>query len=230
MRIQDTDLLAYQNCPLGTFDRTVSPIETCGRELVRWHALEIFNGRIVPLPILRRKFTHLWNSRWPENATRDGDAYWNGPRAGNALAAVLFQLFDKYTVMRPFQAYDLPVGGHVLTGEYAIMARRKPDPRVQDGPYVLSPEAYRPITFTRPDLAALARWKHATMLGEYDHLGIYHLPLLRGQYWRSIRIVEPLVLPWLAAVTGAIAAGGRYPTPSGYCDRCLQKDCMKVFV
>ena len=183
----------------------------------------------MPLEILRKKFVSLWNSRWPENTTRDGEQYWAGVRTGRAVAALVGALFEKYEVLRPYQPYELPVGPHVLTGDYAIIGRRKPDPRVQDGPYVLVHHAYRPITFIRPSLAALARWKHAMMSGEYVGLGLYHLPLLRGKYWRDRELREALVTPWLVAILTAMDQNLRFPTPSGYCETCVGKACMGIF-
>lgn len=151
MKTHDTALAPYATCPLGTFERT-GVLEVCAVDLLRWYALEVFNGRLVDLPVLRKKFVSLWNGHWPENATRDGEAYWAGVRAGRSVAALLWTLFNKYEVLQPFQAYELPIARHTVIGDYAIIGRRKPDPRVQDGPYVLVPHPYRPITYTRPDL------------------------------------------------------------------------------
>jgi hypothetical protein len=67
------------------------------------------------------------------------------------------------------------------------------------------------------------------MSGDYVGLGIYHLPLLRGQFWRNRSVAERLVEPWLFAILESIVQGLRFPMPSGYCEGCAQKDCMKVF-
>lgn len=228
MRIAASRLTDFQTCPIGAFD-PVEPVVASATSLLAWTTLETFNGRQVPLEVLRKKFVYFWHQAWPENVPRDGDRYWAGVRAGRGLAAKLFVLFRKYDVRRPVQGYELCTGGHVITGEYAVLVRRMPDPRVQDGPYVLIPHAYRPITYLKPDLASLAAWKHAMMHEDYSGLGIYHLPLLRGERWRHLKIQEPLVLPWLEAAAKAIAAPLRYPTPSGYCESCTTRACLRVF-
>lgn len=229
MTVSDTRLTDYAVCPIGTFEAwDLDGVERCAVELLRWTAWETFNGRLVPLSILRKKFVTLWNAQWPENATRDGQAYWAGVRSGRAVAARLGALFAKYEVLRPYQPYELPLEGHCVTGAYLIIGRRPPA-RVPEGPYVLVVHPHRPITFTRPDLAALACWKHAMMSGEYVGLGIYHFPLVRGLYWRHRTLAEPLVTAWLASILGSMSRSLGFPTPSGHCEACIAKRCMKVF-
>jgi hypothetical protein len=230
MTVADTALDTYAICPVGTFEAWYANWEAdCARELLRWTLLETFNGRIVPLSILRKKFVALWHARWPENATRDGQAYWAGIKTGRGVAAILDAFFDRYLVLQPYQPYELPVARHLVTGEYAIVGRRRPDPRVPEGPAVLVAHPWKPTTSSRPQVSALAQWKHAMMRAEYTGLGLYHLPLLRGRGWRHPVIREALVERWLFAILEAGAQGLRFPAPSSHCDGCVAKPCMKVF-
>jgi hypothetical protein len=230
MQTSDTRLATFGMCPLGNFSQTTDSTEACAMSLLRWLTMETFNGRQVPLPTVRKKWVSLWNRDWPDLVgTKLPPEYWAGVRAGRTVAAKLWALFDKYEVLKPFQPYELAVSAHVLTGDYAIISPRPADPRTTHQPYVLVSHPYRPITFSRPDLASLARWKHAMMSGEYIGLGIYHLPLLRGQFWRDREIAEPLVAPWLTAILDTMDRRRVFPTPSGYCESCVGKPCMGVF-
>ena len=234
MIVPEYKLQEWTCCPLFEQEPYLPLVEACALKLARWTLLEAFDGRIVPVPVQRKKFTHFWNDDFGDKPTKVGDPryeeYWSGARAARTVAKCLFDLINVYEVLRPVQPYKLDLGEHAIEGRYAVVRRR--DRRaVNRMPLVLVLHPARVKYNTYPELLELARVCHYLRESEDLVIGTYHLSLISEKNWACQRpeINEPLGRQWLRAILESMAQSHQYVNRGSHCVQCISRRCLGAF-
>jgi hypothetical protein len=225
--ISEADLLRFATCPLGD-PREENKLVQAARILWRSQLLRGFEG--LPLSTLehmRERYTAHWNKLWFGSAIKAlpvSGPYWEGPKKAATVSRRLFQFFTRYQVLQPEQVFELHVDKYTIQVGYAIVAKRS-----NEYPYVLVLHGHAALHKTSPDVLSLARLVHASKTTFHNHIGLLHVPMLRGEPWKQKQVDEFQAERYVQALATQMSANLLYPAPGPHCLGCISKPCMGVF-
>jgi hypothetical protein len=215
-------------CPL----RTEAPVSTghfpVATEVLQWALLREFERDRPPLMAMRERYCVVWKSLYyPDyknsKVPPDHPTYWEGPRKAASIGKRIHDFVSKFEVIHPLQPYALTFGAQRVRGSYALVRRR-----TEGGiPMVLVFHPHAPLHKTYPDMRSLARWVAARRERLERNLGVYNLPLLRGEPWQYKDVNERLANRWLQSILESIPKSN-YANPGPHCSGCARHDCLEV--
>jgi hypothetical protein len=213
-------------CPLLDVRGQDDNLYSVAKAVLRWALLKSFEGALPQRELMREKFTEVWKSTYYSEYGKgivppDHPTFWIGPKKAAYVAGKIHDLLSKYHVLHPEQPYVLINGKDQIHGHYALLYKRSSGEKL-----VLNLHSHRPLNYFAPGAKALVRWKHA----RENHKGIisiYHLPLLRGQFWQERNVSWKAVDEYLSQIEGI--GENRLPIPGSHCLSCKTQSCRGVF-
>jgi hypothetical protein len=193
-----------------------------------WVLKERFLGSIPNLQGIRARYMYHWHKYWGSEE-REGQTYWEGPKASIHVAAKLYEFILQHEVVQPIEPYNLTcIDGHIITGSTALINRKHS--KKGQLTYALDLIPYyigtrRPII---PSYIALCRWLQARNVHDNCQLGILHLPILRGTLWYTEEIAEVRARHLIDDTIRQLSGKIRTIRPGSYCQDCTAR-CQLIY-
>lgn len=226
MLIQESNLVNSVKCPL--YNRVSTDLEICALKVLRAALAASFNKNPIGLPGLRELFVKNWDAIWHINNEKipESGPYWEGPKAGRALATRIHSLLLSYEVLQPIQPYELLVQTYTIQGEYALLKERGKSGAIN----VLVPHASSFYRIDQPEPTGLIRFWHVlNTFPMYKNVRIFHFPLLKGRNsWQDFKDL-PKVLTYVQGIVLSYTGNHLFARTGSHCDSCSGKRCMEIF-
>lgn len=221
MKVADRDLVQFSKCSLLDIEGPSLVFQAALRTL-RWTLINSACSQDLNKQNITNKFEEEITKLWA-NAEKTA-AYWNLIRIGRKVISKIYKLYRLYKVIQPITSYSHSINGYDITGEYAIIQRRK-----GYGPYwVLNVIPSRLKLYDKPHIDMLCKWLHAKTY--HLDIGVFNLPLLSGKEWKTDNLFEPVVYNWIYSIIGQIKNKLIFPVIGNHCNSCVSKKCKEGFI
>lgn len=221
MKINESVLYQKSICSLMSLPDDTA-IYSTSVEVLRWCLLSSWNKVIPKLEDIRARFIYHWNDKWGKKE-KQGQLYWKGPKASIGISFRLYKFLLEYTCVRPLEPYDLTFLSDSILGWVAIVKNNSNKKSYALDIVETKPIYYEPI----PDYRSLARWLYIRDTYDKPELGLLHLPLVNGTFWKDEEIKEALAKDWVGAIIKQIVNKIAYPRMGPQCTNC-SKPCKEV--
>jgi hypothetical protein len=215
------EIQSHLQCPMLDLPQGIDGALGCSLEVLHWAVQEAFDGRLVSVANLRRRFEIQLNKSRP---VKD-KAFYNAIRQGNAAASRIYMFLQSYEVVMPMAWYDLSYLGDRITGEYAVVKQR--EKRGSQLPMILLAHDSKPRHYPFVGPVEIFRYLDLMVKSAYTDAGIYHLPFVRGKAWQHRNFDLPLVRRAAQSILSTMKHSG-FPVPGLHCADCQSKACRSI--